>query len=153
MSKTPEGFNTITPSLSIDGASNAIELYTKAFGAKEIHRMNCPDTGKVMHACLEIGSSKIFLADAMPECGGPSQSSFYLYMDDVDGAFKKATHAGLKEAWPVQDMFWGDRMGTVKDPFGNSWTLATHVKDVSPEEMEEGRKKFIESMKAKQKAA
>ncbi len=144
--KVPEGFHTITPSLNIEGAAKAIELYKKAFGATEDYRMETPD-GKVMHACLQIGDSKIFLADTMPEmgCGLPSSASFYLYLPDVDASFKQAKDAGLNEAWPVQDMFWGDRTGTLKDPFGNQWTLATHMREVSPEEMEEGRKKFMKA--------
>jgi PhnB protein len=143
--KIPEGFSTITPSLNIDGAAKAIDLYKKAFGAKEEYRMECPDgSGKIMHACLSIGDSKLFVADTNPKmgCGTPSVSSFYMYFDDVDKVAKQAKAAGLSELMPVQDMFWGDRTGTVKDPFGNSWTLATHVRDVSPEEMEEGKKSF-----------
>jgi PhnB protein len=141
--KIPEGYTTITPSLTIDGAAKAIELYTKAFGAKEAYRMETPGTKKIMHACLEIGSSKIFLSDVHPEmCPTPSASAFYLYMDDVDASFKKATQAGMKETSAPQDMFWGDRVGNVKDAFGISWTIATHVRDVSPQEMAEGQKKF-----------
>lgn len=150
--KIPEGFSTITPCLMVKGAARAIDLYTSAFGAKEIYRM-AAESGKIMHACLQIGDSRIFIADAGPEldCGGPSASSFYLYLEDVDSAHKKAVKAGLKEFYPVEDMFWGDRTGTVKDPYGNAWTLATHVRDVTDEEMEEGRQEF--SKKMKQKAA
>ena len=103
-----------------------------------------------MHACLQIGNSKFFLSDLNPNMGTttPSVSNFYVYLSDVDAAFKQAKKAGLNEEFPVQDMFWGDRTGVVKDPFGNRWTLATHVRDVSADEMEEGRKKFLESKKA-----
>ena len=142
MSKIPEGFSTLTPALNVDGAAKAIELYKKAFNANELYRMECPESGKIMHACLQIGDSKIFLADVNPACGGPSASTFYVYLPDVDASFKQATSAGLSELFAPQDMFWGDRTGTVKDSFGNSWTLATHVRDVSPAEMEEGRKNF-----------
>ncbi|MFY9286977.1 MAG: VOC family protein [Alphaproteobacteria bacterium] len=143
-SKIPEGFSTLTPGLSFDGtAAKAIDLYCKAFNAKELYRMNCPDTGRIMHACLEIGNSKIFLSDTSPkmECG-PTTSTFYVYLDDVDAAYKQAVSAGLKEFSAPEDMFWGDRTGVVKDQFGNGWTLATHMRDVSPQEMEEGKKKF-----------
>lgn len=143
--KIPDGFSTITPSLLINGAAEAIELYKKALGATEISRINWPDgSDKIMHACLQIGSSKIFLADAVEgiNCGAPSNSNFYLYLDDVDAAFAKARAAGLDETCPVTDMFWGDRMGAVKDKFGIGWTLATHTRDVSPEEMEAAKKQF-----------
>ncbi len=140
----PTGFNTLTPTLVLPDAAKAIELYKKAFGATEEYRMACSESGKIMHACLQIGSSKIFLCDANPTMEGcaATHSNFYLYIDDVDSAYRQATKAGMKEAMAVEDMFWGDRVGNVKDSFGNSWTLATHVRDVSPEEMEEGRKAF-----------
>ncbi len=148
--KIPEGFHNVTPSLIVSDAAKAIKLYEKAFGAKELYRMECPESHKIMHACIQLGDSKLFLCDANPQMNcAPTVSSFYVYIGDVDATFKQAKQAGLTEAWPVQDMFWGDRTGTVKDNFGVSWTLATHVRDVSPEEMEEGRKQFI----AKQKAA
>jgi len=142
--KIPEGYTTVTPSLTVNGAAKAIELYTKALGANEVYRMAMPGSNKIMHACLQIGNSKVFLSDANPEmgCGTPSVSSFYVYLDDVDAGFKKATQAGMKENMAPQDMFWGDRTANVKDSFGVSWTLATHVRDVSPQEMEEGQKKF-----------
>lgn len=142
--KIPEGFNTLTPTLIVNGAAQAIDLYVKAFGATETYRMPDPKTGKIMHACIQIGTSKLFLCDVNPEmgCGTASTSNFYVYLNDVDATFRQAKQAGLEEAQPVQDMFWGDRTGTMKDRFGNRWTLATHVRDVSPEEMEEARKKF-----------
>lgn len=144
MSKIPEGFATLTPSLAVNGAAKAIELYTKALGAKELYRMEMPDNAKIMHACLEIGTSKIFLSDTDPHmCANPTSSTFYVYMENVDNAFKKATQAGMKELFPVTDMFWGDRMGSVEDPFGNRWSIATKVRDVSQEEMEEARRKFF----------
>ena len=149
MKKIPEGFQTITPSLNLEGAAAAIKLYKKAFGAQEIYSLESPDkSGKIMHACLQIGSSKIFLADAMPNCGGASASSFYLYLEDADVAFKQATQAGLTEVWAPTDMFWGDRTGVVRDQFGISWTLATKVREVSPEELEKGAKEFAATNKA-----
>lgn len=144
MPKIPQGFSTITPALNVNGADKAIKLYKKALGAKEDYRMETPD-GKVMHACLQIGNSKLFLADVMPGmgCSTPSEASFYLYVDDVDGSYKKALQGGMSELYPVNDMFWGDRTGSVKDSFGIIWTLATHVREVSPEDMEEGKKQFM----------
>jgi len=146
----PEGYSTLTPTLVVSEAAKAIDLYKKAFGATEEYRMACGDSDKIMHACLKIGSSKIFLSDAMPgkDSCEPTASNFYVYMDDVDSAFRMAKNAGMKEAAAVEDMFWGDRVGAVKDAFDNTWTLATHVRDVSPEEMEEGKKKFADKCAA-----
>jgi uncharacterized glyoxalase superfamily protein PhnB len=144
----PEGFHTLTPSLIVDGAAKAIELYKKAFGATEEYRMACSESGKIMHACLKIGSSKIFLCDVMPNMSLPSAAHFYVYVNDVDQAFQQATESGLEKKHALSDMFWGDRTGVVKDPFGNSWTLATHKRDISPQEMEEGRKQFMAKAKA-----
>lgn len=150
----PEGFSTITPSLVLQGAGEAIELYKKAFGAQEEYSMKCPETGKIMHACLQVGSSKLFVADATPECGMQTQdSSFYLYVDNVDAALKKAKQAGLQETMPAEDMFWGDRLGAVKDKFGISWSIATHIRDVSDADMKKGRDEWIAKMKNQKKAA
>lgn len=146
MKEIPEGYHTVTPSLTMDGAAEAIQLYKKAFSAKEVYRMEHPGKpGRVMHACLQIGSSRIFLADTDHHVGTatPSVSSFYLYLENVDAAFKQAKQAGLTEAWAPTDMFWGDRTGVVRDKFGISWTLATHMREVSPEEMEKGAKTFV----------
>ena len=144
MSKIPEGFSTLTPTLTVNGAAKAIDLYKKAFGATEDYRMECPESGKIMHACLNIGNSKLFLADTNEKmgCGEPTSSTFYAYLPDVDAAFAQAKKAGLKELFAPADMFWGDRTGSVEDSFGVKWTLATHVRDVSPQELEEGRKNF-----------
>ena len=133
----PEGYHTITPYLLISDASKAIDWYTKAFGAKEFVRMDGPD-GKVGHAELRIGDSVVMLADAAdrsPSARGGTTVSFVLYVDDVDAAFKKAMDLGGKEVQPVEDKFYGDRMGTLNDPFGHEWSLGTHIEDVSPEEM------------------
>lgn len=145
----PEGFATITPSLNLKNAAEAIELYKKALNAREQGVMKSPD-GKIMHAVLEIGNSKIFLADEF--CKGESKasnSSFYLYVPDVDNSFSQAKSAGLTEIMPVTDMFWGDRLGAVTDKFGISWTLATHVKDVSDDEMKKGAEDFAKQIQQK----
>ena len=148
--KIPEGFHTITPNVVIDGAAQAIELYTKSFDAKVDYSMKDPASGKVMHACLQIGTSKIFLCDVMPgmECSQPSMSGFYLYLDDVDTSCRKAKEAGLEETSPPQDMFWGDRTGSFKDKFGLRWTIATHMRDVSQQEIDEAVKKMSQGNKA-----
>lgn len=142
----PEGFHTITPSLLINGAAEAIALYQKAFGAKEEYRLNTPN-GKIGHACITIGDSKVFLSDADPEtCGAsnavPSVSCFYLYFKDADAQIEQAKNAGMNELFPAQDMFWGDRMGSLVDKFGIRWTVATHVRDVAPQEIEKGMKEM-----------
>jgi uncharacterized glyoxalase superfamily protein PhnB len=133
--------NTITPHLVVDGAADAIEFYKKAFGAQEVMRMPGPD-GKLGHAMLRIGDSMLMLADEYPqwESFGPlalkgSPVTLHLSVPDVDAAFARALEAGATVRMPLADMFWGDRYGIVQDPFGHRWSLATHVRDVSPEEM------------------
>lgn len=153
MSAIPEGFNSVIPSLVLKDAAKAIETYKKAFGAKELSRMQNPETGKIMHACIEIGTSRLFLSDEMPGCMAASNSSFYMYMPDVDAAFAQAKSSGLTEKFAPQDMFWGDRMGTVVDENGIAWTLATHKRDVSPEDMQKGAKEMATRMKEGAKAA
>jgi PhnB protein len=144
-SKIPEGYHTITPTLTVDGAAEAIALYTEAFGAKEEYRVPQTDnSGKIMHACLQIGTSKIFLADTSEKmgCSTPSKSTFYLYVDDADATVAQAKKAGMSEKMAPEDMFWGDRMGSVTDKFGNIWTIATHVRDVSEGEMQQAMEKM-----------
>jgi PhnB protein len=134
----PEGYRTITAQLSIEGASKAIEFYKKAFAAEEIDRAMDPSGEKIWHAALRIGDSMIFVNDVFPNMGGAqSQSSMWLYVNDTDAWFKRAVDAGARVGMPPGDMFWGDRMAQVVDPFGQKWTMATHVKDVSPSEMQE----------------
>ena len=144
MRAIPDGFSTITPFLALKNAHEAIALYERAFGAKEVHKMLCPSgSGKIMHACLQIGSSRIFLSEANPEKGCmPTTSSFYVYVDDVDTACRRAKQAGVKETMPLQDQFWGDRAGSFEDTFGNRWTLASHVRDISDQEIQEAAKKM-----------
>ena len=131
----PDGYHTVTPYLMLDGAQKAIDFYTKAFGAQETFRIP-GEPGKIGHAEIKIGDSAIMLADApsgMPTTG--AGSSFVLYFPDVDAVWKRALDAGAKESQPLEDKFYGDRMGSVTDPFGIGWSLATHIEDVSPEEM------------------
>jgi len=148
----PEGYHTVTPYLAVDDAAEAIDYYTKAFGAKERVRMETPD-GKVGHAELEIGDSLVMLSDPFPqastktpsELGGTSVSVF-MYVEDVDAVVKQAVGAGATVTMEVADQFWGDRFGSVTDPFGHSWSIATHVEDVPPEEMAERAKAAMAAM-------
>jgi PhnB protein len=138
----PDGFHTVTPHLLVKGASQAIDFYKKAFGAEEVMRMPGPDGKLIMHAELKIGDSIVFIRDQFPDavCGdseaaGRSRVSIHLYVKDADATFKAALEAGAKEEMPVSDMFWGDRFGSLVDPFGHQWSVATHIEDVTPEEM------------------
>jgi len=137
----PEGFHSVTPYLALQDAAPAIEFYKKAFGATEITRMNGPD-GKVAHAEIKIGDSIILLGPAPPESGvrapqslNGSSVSILLYVPDADATFKQAVSAGAKSVQAVENQLWGDRYGRIADPFGHSWSLATHVEDVAPDEM------------------
>ncbi|HEX2343204.1 MAG TPA: VOC family protein [Vicinamibacterales bacterium] len=136
----PQGYHSVTPYLVVDGASRAIEFYKRAFGAVERFRMPAPDD-KVGHAEIQIGDSVIMLSDPFPGMGssapfGTQESAgLMLYVPDVDAVFKQAVDAGATVTMPLDNQFWGDRYGKVRDPFGHSWHLATHVEDVSPEEM------------------
>jgi PhnB protein len=137
----PEGYHSVTPYLIIKGAADAIEFYKKAFGATELFRMD--HEGKVGHAEIKIGDSPIMLSDEAPEMGytspttlGGTPVSIMIYVEDVDTIFKQAIAAGGEEQKPVKDQFYGDRSGSLKDPFGHVWHVATHKEDVSPEEMD-----------------
>ena len=137
----PDGYTTATPYLIIKGASEAIEFYKRAFGATEILRIADPQ-GRVGHAEIKIGESVIMLADEHPSMGyrgprslGGSSVSILLYLEDVDRVFERAVEGGARALRPVTDQFYGDRSGTLEDPFGHVWTVATHVEDVPPEEM------------------
>jgi PhnB protein len=150
VSYIPNDYNTITPYLIIKGAAQAIEYYKKVFGATEAVRMNGPD-GKVGHAELKIGNSRIMLADENPSMGqghasastiGTSPVSLYVYLPDADRVIRQAVVEGAKILKPVEDQFYGDRSGFIQDPFGHFWSVATHVEDVSPKELEERRKKM-----------
>jgi PhnB protein len=147
----PEGLHSLTPQLSLDGADKAIEFYQRAFGAEVHARAADPSGKKVWHAQLRIGNSAVFVNDTFPEMGGGAQTaSLWLYVDGVDAAFDRAVKAGAKVKMPVMDMFWGDRTGTVEDPWGNRWNLAQHMKDLTPEQMQKAQDDFVAQM-AKQK--
>ena len=150
--KIPEGYHSVTPYLVIKGAAKALDFYARAFGAKERSRMPGPgDT--IAHAELEIGDSVIMLSDPFPqsttkppkELGGTS-ASVMLYVEDVDEVVKQAVDAGATVTMEVSDQFWGDRFGSVTDPFGHSWSIATHVEDVPPDEMAERAKAAMAAM-------
>jgi PhnB protein len=150
----PDGYHTVTPYLSIDGAAAALEFYKRAFGATEGMRVPSPD-GRIAHAEIEIGDSKIMLADEFPEMNfrspksiGGSPVTIHLYVEDSDQVTAQAVSAGAKLLRPVADQFYGDRSGSVEDPFGHVWHIATHTQDVSPEEL----KKHMEAMASAEKS-
>jgi len=137
----PEGFHTVTPSLIVHAAAEAIEFYERAFGAVEIDRAPSPDGMKIMHATIQIGDSRIMLSDEFPEmnCKGPralggTPTSLHLYVEDADAVFEQAVAAGATVTMPIGDMFWGDRYGRVLDPYGHDWGIASHKRDVTMDE-------------------
>ena len=138
----PEGFHTVTPSLVVHAAADAIDFYKKAFGAEEIMRMPGPDGKSIMHAEVKIGNSILFITDEFPEAGckspktlSGSPATFNIYTEDVDASFKRAIDAGAEVKMPATDMFWGDRYAQVIDPFGHTWGMATHKEDLTPDEI------------------
>lgn len=138
----PDGYHTATPYLIVKGAARAIEFYQRAFRATEVLRMPCPD-GRLMHAEIQIGDSRLMLADEFPEMDarspetiGGSPISLMLYVEDADAVTERAVAAGAKVLRPIQDQFYGDRSATVADPFGHKWTIATHQEDLSPDEIQ-----------------
>jgi uncharacterized glyoxalase superfamily protein PhnB len=137
MSKAiPEGLHSVTPSLTIDGCADAIEFYKKAFGAVERSRAPDPSGKKIWHAEIVIGNSVIFVNDAFPEMGsGANSTSLWLYSEDVDSAYRRAIDAGAQVRMPLADMFWGDRLAMLSDRWGNRWTLAQRIRDLTPDEM------------------
>ncbi len=148
----PEGYHTLTPDLVVQDVSKAINFYVKAFNAQEVYRFDGPD-GKVMHAEIKIGDSRLMLCSECPERGnrapsslGANTGSLYLYVPDVDSAFAQAVKAGGKAIHAVADMFWGDRCGELVDPSGHRWLLATHTKDLTPEQIKQGAEAFFAAM-------
>ncbi len=136
----PDGFRTITPHMVVSPCNEAIEFYKKAFGAEELMRMPGPEN-TIMHSELKIGDSCLMLCDVFPGMHGPDAGSpvcIHLYVEDCDKAFKQAIEAGATAEMPPADMFWGDRYGKLKDPYGHSWSIATHIADPTPDEMAKG---------------
>jgi uncharacterized glyoxalase superfamily protein PhnB len=151
----PDGYHTLTPFLTVRDAARAIEFYKQAFGAEEKGVMKGPD-GKVMHAELKIGDSLIMLSDEFPEYGALSPQSIggtgmglHIYLDGVDAAFDRAVRAGAQVEMPVMDQFWGDRYGKLTDPFGHKWSIGTHIKDLSMDEMKRGMDEAVEKAAVK----
>jgi len=151
----PEGLHTLTPSLVVKDASQAIAFYQKAFGAEELSRFTGPDGKSVMHSSLRIGNSIFFVVDEMPGAGAKAPSSggtpisLQINVENADALFQRAVAAGAKVAMPLEDQFWGDRWGTLTDPSGHSWAISTHKEDLSPEEMKKRSDAFFASMAAK----
>lgn len=140
----PKGHERVTPHLIIDGAADAIDFYKRAFGAKELSRAQVPGGGRLMHAEIQIGQSRFFLADEFPEFGGTSRSpkalggssvTIHQYVKNVDQVVEQAARAGAIVKMPPMDAFWGDRYAVISDPYGHDWSFATHIKNVKPEEM------------------
>jgi uncharacterized glyoxalase superfamily protein PhnB len=149
----PRGYHTVTPHLTVRGAAEAIDFYTRAFGALERGRMPGPNGKAIMHAELQIGNSIVFLADEFPDMGcrapqtlGGATGTLHLYVRDVDRAFQQAVAAGAEVRMPVTDMFWGDRYAKVADPFGHEWGLATHKEDLSAREIGRRAEAFFARM-------
>jgi PhnB protein len=148
----PEGYNTLTAYLAVEDADRAIEFYKDAFGAEELFRMPAPD-GRIGHAELQIGDSKLMLSDPFPQSNvrppserGGATASIFMYCEDVDSAFEQAKKAGATVEMELENMFWGDRFGTLVDPFGQVWSLSQHVEDLTPEEIAERSKAAMAQM-------
>jgi PhnB protein len=158
VSSIPNGMHTVTPHLVCAGAAEAIEFYKKAFNATETSRLPGPN-GRLMHASIRIGDSTVMLVDEMPEHGalGPkslkgSPVTIHLYVDNVDIVAARAVRLGAKTTMPVTDMFWGDRYGQIEDPFGHRWSIATHIRDVAPADMQKAMQSMCSQQKATQPA-
>ena len=148
----PDGFHTATPSIVLSNTREAIEFYKKAFDANEIYQMPTPD-GKTMHAMIQIGDSFVMMSDEFPQMGanspttvGGTSSTIHLYVEDADKIYDQAIKAGATPTMPMMDAFWGDRYGSLIDPYGHSWAVATHKKDMSAEEMQKAAKEFMAQM-------
>jgi len=148
----PDGFHTATPSLVVSNSKEAIEFYKKAFGANEIYQFPTPD-GKIMHAMIQIGDSFIMMSDEFPVMGfsspttiGGTAVTLYLYVEDADKIFNQAVQAGAKVTMPIMDAFWGDRIGSVVDPYGHSWSIATHKIDMTPEGLRKAGEEYFANM-------
>jgi len=148
VSPVPKGYHTITAQLAVEGAAKAIEFYQKALGAEVVDQSPDPSGQKVWHASLRVGDTMLFVNDVFPEMGGSvSHSTMWLYVADVDAAYKRAVDAGGQSKMPPTDMFWGDRLGQFTDPFGQTWTVASRTKDMTPEETKAAAAAFIAQQK------
>ncbi len=150
----PAGYQSVTPSFTFKDSAKAIEFYKKAFDAKVLDFLPSPTGRGVMHATIQIGNSILMMGDEMPGCKsaesmGGSPMSLYVYVADADATFKQALAAGAVMTMPVADMFWGDRAGNVKDPFGYAWMIATHKKDLTQDEIKKGAEAFLAQMTKK----
>lgn len=148
---TPEGFQSVTPSLTFKDTKKALEFYRKALGATILEVLPMPDGKGTMHATMKIGNSILMMGDEMANCPsaetlGKTPISLFVYVPDVDAVIKQAIAAGATETMPVADMFWGDRCGNLKDPFGYTWMIGTHIRDLTPEEIQKGARAFFEMM-------
>jgi PhnB protein len=141
----PEGFATVTPVLIVNNAAGVIDSYKDGLDAEIMGILNCPKTGKVLHACIKIGSSTLFISDIFPEMGEreTGRQEFYIYVENVEAAIQKAKAAGFNEIQEPQEMFWGDRVSKLTDENGNTWSLAQKVRDVSPEEIDSAVKQMM----------
>ena len=155
----PDDYHSVTAYLIVDGAARALDFYRDAFGATEIYRLPMPDgpggAEKIGHAEIRIGDTRLMLADEFPQMNalspntrGGATASFMIYVEDADAAYDKAIRAGARADRPVTNEFWGDRIGTVVDPFGHKWSLATHVEEVSPEEIQQRMREWVERQDA-----
>jgi PhnB protein len=143
----PEGMRSVIPCVTVKECAKAMDLWKKAFGAEEMDRAPDPSGQKIWHASLRIGDSVVFCNDEMPNMGvAATPVRLWLYLDNVDAAFERATKAGCKPGMPPADMFWGDRMGQVTDPWGNNWTLATHTRDMTHAEQKKAQEEFVAQM-------
>ena len=147
----PDGYRTLTPSFTFKDSKKAIEFYKAAFNAKVLDLFPNPSGPGIMHATIQIGDSIIMMGDESPQCQsaetlGSSPISLYLYVPNADAAFAQAVAAGGTVTMPVADMFWGDRAGNIKDPFGYSWMIATHTQDLTPEQIRKGAEAFFAQM-------
>lgn len=156
----PSGYHTVTPTIFVNGAAQAMDFYKQALGAEEICRHTTPDGSKVVHGELKIGDSTLFVADEFPEMGALSPQSlkgnsvsFYLYVENCDEVFNRAVSAGANPVRQLADTFWGDRVGMIADPYGHTWNISTHVRDVSPEEMAAASAEFFSGEKQKAEAS
>jgi len=150
----PEGYRTVTPSFTFKDSQKAIEFYKRAFGTKVLDLFPSPTGRGIMHATIQIGDSIVMMGDENPGCKsaetlGTSPVSLYVYVTNVDEVFKQAVAAGGTATMPVADMFWGDRMGQIRDPFGYSWMIATHTRDLTNDEIRKGAEAFFAQMAKK----